>query len=131
MATSAVCLIEDDEDTRRVERWLFEGEGYRVLEAANGSAGLAVLRRSLERLVVLLDYQLPELDGCDVLRRVTHEATLRERHAVIVLTASPQRAMAECGKLLDELGVGLVPKPFDLDAIVAMVGEAAERLTAS
>ena len=123
-----VCVIEDDDATREIVCLLLEDEGYRVLSAANGVLGLALLQASSERLVVVLDHKLPEMDGCDLLELAANDSALRERHVFILMTASPQRAEADCGESLEELGAPVVPKPFNLDTLTEAVAEAAQRI---
>lgn len=125
----AVCVIEDDGDIGATLRFLLEDAGYRVLEASNGLAGLELLRSSPEPLVVLLDHKLPAMDGCDLLDIVAEDAALRERHAIIFMTASPRRAQDDCGETLEELGTPLLPKPFHIDEVLEQVEQAAARLT--
>jgi CheY-like chemotaxis protein len=125
---TAVCVIEDDAAIRETLRALLEEEGYRVEEAANGRAGLALLQASEDRLVVLLDHRLPEMDGCDLLDIAAHDQVLRAQHVFILVTASPRRAEEDCGETLEELGAPLLPKPFSIDDLVDAVAEAARRI---
>lgn len=127
MATK-VCLIEDDTGIRETVRSLLLDEGYEVVEAANGLEGKHILEESLDRLIVILDYRLPALDGCDLLEIVAQDDTLRERHTFIMMSASPAQTVEDCGDAIDELDVPLVPKPFDIDDLVDAVHEAEARL---
>ncbi len=126
-----VCIIEDEVDIREVLCTLLEDDGYRVLEAADGVSGLALLRSHPERLVVLLNYKLPKMDGCDLLASVAQDGALRTRHIFIVVTANAQDVEQKCAKTLDELAVSLVNKPFDIIAMLAAVKHAAHRLAQS
>ncbi len=126
-----VGVIEDNDDIREVLRQLLEGEGYAVLEAADGPAGLDLLTKYPERMIVLVDHKLPALDGCDLLDIVAKDAALRARHAIIFVTASPRLAEQACGETLEELGAPLLPKPFDIDDVLDAVAEAAQRLAAA
>jgi CheY-like chemotaxis protein len=124
-----VCVVEDDTSIRETLRDLLQEEGYRVLEASNGSNALELLKGASERLVVLLDHKLPEMDGCDLLDIVAHDNTLRERHVFILVTASPAHAEEDCGETLEELGAPLLAKPFGIDEVLEAVAEAAQRIT--
>jgi CheY-like chemotaxis protein len=84
---ASVLVVDDDKDTREVLRLAFEDEGYRVAEAADGLKALEVLRASASPLVVVLDLDLPQLDGIQVLRMVAEDPSLLARHAFILLTA--------------------------------------------
>jgi len=80
-----ILLVEDEDSLRRVMSDLLQREGYRVVEAADGVAALEQVDRHAPD-VVLLDLNLPRLDGYEVLSQ------LRSRPAtaalpVIVLTA--------------------------------------------
>jgi len=68
-----VLLVEDDARVRRVLRLALEDEGYTVIEAADGAAGLTALSAQPPD-VVLLDLMLPDTDGftvCRSIRRVS------------------------------------------------------------
>lgn len=127
----SVAILEDDADIRQLLRDLLADAGYRVREAADGVAGLALLRDTSERMVVLLDRTLPALGGCALLDRVASDATVRARHAVIFMTGSPDRAQEECGETLAALDVPVLSKPFSIDAVLAAVDQAAWRLAAA
>jgi DNA-binding NtrC family response regulator len=128
MAIATVCVIEDDEGIRDIVRDLLTDEGYRVIEAATGLEGKHILDTSAERLIVVLDYRLPALDGCDLLEIVAQDEDLRERHTFIMMSASPAKTVEDCEEAIDELDVPIVPKPFDIDELVEAIRQAEERL---
>lgn len=128
MATATVCVIEDDEGIRDIVRDLLTDEGYEVIEAATGLEGKHILEASNERLIVVLDYRLPALDGCDLLEIVAQDEDLRERHTFIMMSASPAKTVEDCEEALDELDVPIIPKPFNIDELVEAVQQAQERL---
>jgi DNA-binding NarL/FixJ family response regulator len=65
-----VLIVDDHEPFRRAARDLLTGEGYEVVgEAADGASALAETQR-LAPAIVLLDVQLPDLDGFEVARRL-------------------------------------------------------------
>lgn len=69
MVARNVLLIEDDPRVRRMLRLALEDEGYGVLEAGDGEAGLAELARESPD-VVLLDLMLPDVEGFEVCREL-------------------------------------------------------------
>jgi DNA-binding response OmpR family regulator len=77
-----VLLIEDDARVRRVLRLALQDEGYDVGEAGDGEQGLEALARD-EPDVVLLDLNLPGMDGFTVCRHIRHDS----RVPVIMVTA--------------------------------------------
>ncbi|HUA77307.1 MAG TPA: response regulator, partial [Acetobacteraceae bacterium] len=67
---AATILIVDDEPAiRRFLRTSLEVQGYRTIDAADGTAALETLRRNAVDLIVL-DLGLPGIDGFDVIRRL-------------------------------------------------------------
>lgn len=123
-----VLLVEDDEGTRETVSFILSDAGYEVIEAANGEQGCATLTVNTEPMVVLLDYRLPKMDGCDLLEIVRQDEALRERHAFVMMSASPKKTEEDCDDALDELDVPLLGKPFDIDELVEAVADAQARL---
>jgi type II secretory ATPase GspE/PulE/Tfp pilus assembly ATPase PilB-like protein/CheY-like chemotaxis protein len=80
-----VLLVEDEEQLRRVMKDLLEREGYKVVEAGDGVAGLEQVDRHAPD-IILLDLNLPGLDGYGVLTQLRSRPRTAEI-PVIVLTA--------------------------------------------
>jgi two-component system phosphate regulon response regulator PhoB len=84
-------LIADDEPAiLELVRFTLEGEGVRVLEAADGQQAMALALAERPDLV-LLDLRMPGLDGVEVCRRLRAEPALG-RSRIVMLTAASQRA---------------------------------------
>ena len=64
-----ILSIEDQEDNRRIIRDLFTSAGYEVIEAVTGEEGVH-LASSCRPDVILMDIQLPGLDGYEATRRI-------------------------------------------------------------
>lgn len=125
-----VLVVDDDDDTREVLRRLLEGEGYRVLLARDGQAGLDALRASRRPLVVLLDWWMPHLNGLQLLEEAAHLARgrgRRHRYVLISATYDPQRIAR--GGLADVLSVSMLRKPFDIEDVLAEVERQAASMT--
>jgi CheY-like chemotaxis protein len=127
---ASVLIVEDDKNTRDVLQLAFEDEGYVVAEAADGLQALDVLRESASPLVVVLDLDLPKLDGIQVLQMVALDASLLARHAFILLTAVADQRFQAAEVVCAELMVPIMPKPFELDMVLGAVGAAVHRLPA-
>jgi two-component system cell cycle response regulator DivK len=70
-----VLVIEDTDDNRRILRDLLASAGYETSEAVDGIEGLAAARREPPGLI-LLDIQLPGMDGYEVAQRIRAEPAL-------------------------------------------------------
>jgi two-component system response regulator MprA len=108
-----VLVVDDDEDVRESLRRSLSFEGYDVVTASDGNAALAVVEGARPGLV-LLDLQLPGIDGLEVCRRLRARG---DDVPVLMLTAR--------GGTLDKvtgLDVGAddyLPKPFALEELLA------------
>jgi two-component system OmpR family response regulator len=111
---ATVLVVDDDGHIREVVRFGLEQAGYRVLEAADGRAAVAIFREQPVDVVVL-DIIMPEQDGLDVCRR------LRERSQVPILFLSSRDD--ELDRVLGlEMGADdYVTKPFSPRELVARV----------
>ena len=67
--TSRVLVVEDQEDLRAILRFTLEGAGYEVVEAMNGAEGVAKAETERPDLI-LMDIQMPVLDGYEATRRI-------------------------------------------------------------
>ncbi len=83
--THTILIIEDEGDIRHFIARVLELEGYRVLTAGDGPAGLALLHEN-EVDLVLLDLRLPGMDGWTILREIKGDQALATI-PVVVLTA--------------------------------------------
>lgn len=121
-------IVDDDQDTRDILRVVLEDAGYAVTEAADGVQALDALRASASPLVVVLDLDLPRLDGIGVLRAVADDAHLAARHAFVLLTAVAHKRYQVAEEVCAALAVPLILKPFELDAFLGTVAAAVRRL---
>ena len=128
MHTAGVLVVEDDDATREVLVDLLTDGGYTVYEAPDGKPALERLRAHPEGLVVLLDWMMPGIDGLAVLQAVAAESPLARRHRYILMSATGRWLPPEMARLLEQLNVSSVPKPFDIDEMLAAVEQAASFL---
>lgn len=70
-----ICIVDDDTDVLDIYRLRFEREGYEVVTALDGDAGLALIRSSNPD-IVLLDLHMPKLDGVGVLDALNKDPKL-------------------------------------------------------
>jgi DNA-binding NarL/FixJ family response regulator len=104
MATT-VLIVDDHPSFRASARRVLEDAGYEVVgEAQDGASGLAAAR-TLNPGLVLLDVQLPDIDGFDVAARLTADGDA----PIVVLTSS--RDATDFPELIARSGArGFVPK---------------------
>ena len=81
--TQRILVIEDQEDNRIILRDLLTSAGYAVIEAVNGKDG-ANLAESERPDLILMDMQLPVLDGYEATRRIKANPELAEIPVIAV-----------------------------------------------
>ncbi|MFO0761857.1 MAG: sigma-54 dependent transcriptional regulator [Byssovorax sp.] len=119
-------LVDDDAAFRDVYRELLSGEGYRVREAGSAPDGLAALRASDARLVVL-DLMLPP-SGRPEEGAALAESVLAERPAAKVIVVSGAGETPLALRLVQRGAYDFLAKPVDPDVLLAVVARAAARL---
>lgn len=130
--SSPVLVVDDDRDIRETMTAVLEDLGYKVYEASNGREALHWLRTVPECMVVLLDLNMPIMDGFDVLRAVRHDMSLQRGHAFLVVTAYTHRPIPpDIADLFQGMSIPFVPKPFDVDELLDKVEMASLQCAAS
>ena len=71
-----ILVVEDTPDNRRIVRLVMERAGYRVVEAVNGAEGIDMARAERPDLI-LMDIQLPVVDGYEATRRLKADPELK------------------------------------------------------
>ena len=121
MASGTVLVVEDNEDIRWLLEQVLSLSGYDVVLAADGSQAMTLLREvRLAPDLAILDVELPEMSGWDVLRAIRGDPATVDL-PVIVCTVRAEAADLDEGRSL--LCDGYVQKPFDVDLLVAEVGD--------
>jgi two-component system cell cycle response regulator DivK len=78
-----ILIVEDQEDLRGVLRDLLVGSGYAVVEAADGQVGVEKARSERPDLI-LMDIQLPVIDGYEATRQIKADPTLKATPVITV-----------------------------------------------
>ena len=106
---TSVLVIEDNEDNFELIKVILEVNGYAVRHAASGYAGVAQVIAEPPDFV-LLDIQLPDIDGEEVLRRIRQ----LDRFAHVPIIAVTSYAMSGDRERLLKSGCnGYIEKPID------------------
>jgi CheY-like chemotaxis protein len=130
VASLRVLVAEDNAVNRKLATRLLEKRGHRVWSAGNGIEALESLRRD-EFDAVLMDIQMPEMDGVEAVAqwRVEEAGRGRGRLPIIALTAN---AMAGDEERYRAVGMdGFVAKPFEPDRLFAVLEELAGNCNAA
>jgi len=112
-----ILVVEDTEDNRRILRDLLTSAGYALLEATDGSGGVDLALQEKPDLV-LMDIQLPIMDGYEATRRL--KADPSTRHIPVVAVTSYALSGDE-GKALAAGCDAYVAKPFSPRKILGLV----------
>jgi CheY-like chemotaxis protein len=112
-----IVLVEDNPVNRKLVRNVLHSQGHHVLEAQNGEDALALLRQCPADLV-LMDIQLPGMDGLEVTRRLRSDPRTCAL-PVVALTAHAQEADEQRAR---EAGcVGYITKPIHLSSFTGQL----------
>jgi CheY-like chemotaxis protein len=121
VSTRTALVIDDNADVRLLLRFALEPAGFEVSEAVGGPAALAALASDGPPDVVVLDVQMPEMDGWDTLRAIRADPSTADV-PVVLCTVKSTPTDVERGA---ELGCdGYLTKPFDIRTVVTAVGAA-------
>jgi CheY-like chemotaxis protein len=126
----SVLLVENDPDLCLTLGDILQATGYQVLSAEHGAAALPLIRASPDAFIVLIEDSLPQMDGQHLLAALAALPDLVQRHAYLFLTTRSNALPPSLTALLQQLQVGIVGMPFDLDNFLHAVAEAARHLDA-
>ena len=119
MSDVRILYIEDDPSNRLLVRRILEAEGYFVTEATDGLTGLEIAAQTQPDLI-LLDINLPEIDGYDLARRFRETPGLQQV-PILALTANVMKGDRE--RTLEAGCDGYIQKPIDVDRLPEQVKE--------
>lgn len=108
---ATILIIEDEADLREMLAEMLEDRGYSVEEAANGRDGITRLRDGAPPNVVLMDIQMPFMNGDEVYAEMQADEALAKT-PVVFMTSDPERAPA---------GVPLMKKPINVNKLIDVV----------
>jgi two-component system, cell cycle response regulator DivK len=114
-----ILVIEDQEDNRQILRDLLTSADFVVIEAADGETGLAAAAEHRPDLI-LMDIQLPGLDGYEATRRIKADAVLR---AIPVIAVTSYGLAGDADKAHAADCDGYISKPYSPRQLLAKVRE--------
>jgi len=109
MANEKILVIEDNQMNMMLVRDLLQLEGYTVLEAMDAEKGVELARKHLPDLI-LMDIQLPGMDGLEATRIICQDPVLK----MVPVVALTSYAMKGDEQMAREAGcAGYIAKPLD------------------
>jgi DNA-binding response OmpR family regulator len=111
-------VVDDDAVVRTLVRVLLERSGFKVSEAENGAAALEQLGAGGQYHLVVLDLNMPELNGAEVLGRLRSNAATADL-PVVMLTGSADAELQ--ATLPDQSAADCIRKPLDPSDFVARI----------
>lgn len=113
MSQGTILYIEDNPENRLLVRRILEAEGYTVVEAEDAPSGLEAAQ-TVSPDLILLDINLPEMDGYEFTARLRQTSGLREI-PIVALTANVMKGDRE--RTLAAGCDGYIQKPIDVDEL--------------
>jgi CheY-like chemotaxis protein len=110
-----VLVADDNDDTRQMFQSLLSAKGYRVVEASDGEQAVEIIQHENPGLV-LLDLELPRLNGLDVIHRLRKDLRLIEVPLVVITGYEKHFDTAVAAGCDDYL-----VKPIDFDRLDAIL----------
>ncbi len=112
-----ILLVEDNERNRKLVRTILEFRGYEVVETEDGEPSLELARKHRPALV-LMDIELPRMDGITALLRLRADP---ETAAIPVVAVTASVTPGERERVVSAGFDGYVAKPIDVEEFGAMV----------
>jgi two-component system, cell cycle response regulator DivK len=114
-----ILIVEDQEDNRRILHDLLTSAGYEIIQAENGQEALAAAARERPDLI-LMDIQLPLLDGYEATRRIKADPDLR---AIPIIVVTSYALSGDEGKARAAGCDAYVTKPYSPRVLLAKIRE--------
>ena len=114
-----VLIVDDDPKNLELFRDVLQVVGYTTIEATNGKQGIG-LAKARQPSLILLDIQMPIMDGFEALRILKGDATTRNI-PIIVLTSYAMKGDKE--RIFKAGCDGYIAKPVDIDELLKKVAE--------
>ena len=107
-----ILIVDDEEMVRAVLRRLLEGDGYEIIEAENGGAGVELAKKE-DPDVILMDLTMPVMGGLQACRLLKKDEKTKNIPVLVVTTASDESKIEAVNAGIDDF----VSKPFDAEEI--------------
>ena len=118
-----ILIVDDDPLNRRLLTKSLETEGHRTTDVDNGFAAFGAIESDRPD-VVLLDIEMPGLDGIEVLERIKTDARMRHIPVIMISGIDDSESVVRC---LEAGADDFLPKPFDPAILRARIGAGLDR----
>jgi len=115
--TKRILVVEDQEDNRRILRDMLKKAGFDVLEATTGEEGVLLAKTHVPDLI-LMDIQMPVLDGYEATRRIKSIPELKDIPIIVVTSYA---LSGEDAKAQSAGAAAYVSKPFSPRELLAKI----------
>lgn len=112
-SNKTVLIVEDDKEIQESLKQLLESESYKVFTADNGKLALGQLSKMPTPCLILLDLMMPVMNGWEFIEEINKDLMLSTIPVVVV--------SAFGNKMGTPKSDGYIPKPIDLDSLLAAV----------
>lgn len=117
--SDTLLIIEDNEQNFYMMRFLLEKNGFKVIGAGNGREGIEKALRHRPR-AILLDIQLPEMDGYAVAEELKKHSDLGN---VPIIAVTSYAMVGDRDRILAAGATGYIEKPIDPETFVAEINQ--------
>ncbi len=118
--TASVLLAEDDDVNQLVVKECLERLGWSVTVVGTGAAAVASLAEK-DYDIVLMDIQMPDMNGIEAARKIRNRATPVRRHDVPILALTGHVLSDDRERFLEAGMDGVVTKPVDFDELISAI----------
>ena len=97
MRKKLVCIVDDDPNMREIYERKFKREEFDVVTAEDGEKGIALIREQHPD-IILLDIQMPVMDGFDVMNVLRKDETVSRIPVVVLSNVDDERTFKKIGE---------------------------------
>ncbi|MBI4377501.1 MAG: response regulator [Nitrospinae bacterium] len=118
MSGKNVMVVEDNEKNRKLMRVVLKAKGYNVIEAATGEEALGILRNQKKPDIILMDIQLPGINGLKLVRQIKGDMLIKDI-PIIAVTAYAMKGDEQ--KFIESGCDAYVSKPINTQELPLIV----------
>ena len=113
-----ILLVDDEKDMRLLIKCLLQPQGYEIAEAGNGQEALDILEKDLAPDLILLDHNMPVMDGPEFLKAIEKKyPQIFAKVPIVLLTATASHEMPITS------AAEVVLKPVNMDTLLSLVAK--------